>query len=122
MSKPLYPRRPLKTLALAVLLSVWCADAQPVSAQNPQLEDKRERLRGIVVNSVTHEPVGRALVHSRDNRFATMTDGEGRFEFTFAKAESDENKEEGSSWAIAAGSCATVCGVHLADPIEVQPR
>jgi hypothetical protein len=39
-------------------------------------------IRGTVVNSVTHEPIGRALVSSPDNRYATMTDTEGHFEFT----------------------------------------
>jgi hypothetical protein len=112
MSKPLYPRRPLKTLALTVLLSVWCAYARPIFAQNNQPEEKQDSLRGVVVNSVTREPIARALVFSPDNRFATMTDGEGRFEFTFAKAENDETKEEGSSSAIAAGSAANICGAN----------
>src|SRR5208337_3189707 len=39
---------------------------------------------GTVVNSVTREPIGRALVFSADNRFATLTDSEGHFEFTVA--------------------------------------
>jgi hypothetical protein len=110
MSKHLYPRRPLKTLALTVLLFAWCANAQPVSPQNTQPEEKQDSIRGVVVNSVTREPIGRALVHSPDNRFATMTDGEGHFEFSVAKAENDENKEAGSSSTIAAGSSANICG------------
>ena len=32
------------------------------------------------MNSVTHEPIGRAQVYSPDNRFATMTDDQGHFE------------------------------------------
>jgi hypothetical protein len=51
-----------------------------------------------VVNSVTHEPIGRALVYSPDNRFATMTDSEGHFEFTFAKTDND-NTNDGSGSA-----------------------
>jgi hypothetical protein len=96
MSKLLYPRRPLKTLTFTLLLFAWCANARPVSAQNPQAEDKQESLHGVVVNSVTHEPVGRALVFSGDNRFATFTDSEGRFEFTFPQADSDKNREDES--------------------------
>jgi hypothetical protein len=42
-----------------------------------------------VVNSVTHEPIGRALVYSLDNRFAMLTDGEGHFEFTLPEAATD---------------------------------
>jgi len=36
------------------------------------------------MNSVTHEPVARALVYSPDNRFATLTDDQGRFEFAIS--------------------------------------
>jgi len=45
---------------------------------------EKETIRGTVINSVTHEAVGRALVFSPDNRFATMTDSEGHFELTFS--------------------------------------
>ena len=58
-----------------VLVSVSAQEAQP---ETPQCES----VRGTVVNSVTREPIGRALVFSSDNRFATLTDSEGHFEFT----------------------------------------
>ena len=45
-------------------------------------------IHGIVTNSVTHEPIARALVSSPDNRFAALTNSEGRFEFTLPKADS----------------------------------
>jgi len=50
-------------------------------------------VRGVVINSVTHEPIGRALVSSPDHRFATLTDSEGRFEFVVTKPDTsnDEN-------------------------------
>jgi hypothetical protein len=48
--------------------------------------EKGDSIHGTVVNSVTHAPIPRALVSSPDNRFATMTDDEGRFEFTFPEA------------------------------------
>lgn len=38
-------------------------------------------IHGVVLNSVTHEPIARALVFSTDQRFAMLTDHEGRFEF-----------------------------------------
>jgi hypothetical protein len=44
----------------------------------------------VVINSVTHEPISRALVLSPDNSFATMTDDRGRFEFTFTPAEPEQ--------------------------------
>jgi hypothetical protein len=52
------------------------------------------RVRGTVVNSVTHEPIGKALVYSTDRRFATMTDGEGHFEFSFPAASPEEQSAE----------------------------
>ena len=45
-------------------------------------------IRGTVVNSLTHEPIGRALVYSPDNRFATMTDDRGHFQFNLVQPES----------------------------------
>jgi hypothetical protein len=46
-----------------------------------------ESVRGTVINSRTHEPIARALVYTPDNRYATMTDERGRFEFKFPMAE-----------------------------------
>jgi hypothetical protein len=61
------------------------AVAAHVSAQSPS--EAPDTIHGTVVNSVTREPIPRALVVSPDDRFATMTDGQGRFEFTLLKAE-----------------------------------
>src|SRR5580704_15436333 len=70
------------------------ATATHAHAQSTQPEEKpADSIRGIVINSVTREPIGRALVYSPDNRFATMTNSEGRFEFTLAQPEEgNENK------------------------------
>jgi hypothetical protein len=57
---------------LLLLGTVFPQDAPPPETQ---------KVRGTVVNSVTREPIGRALVYSSDNRFAAFTDSEGRFEF-----------------------------------------
>jgi hypothetical protein len=46
-----------------------------------------ESIGGIVINSVTREPIARALVYSPDARFATLTNSEGRFEFSLPKIE-----------------------------------
>ncbi|MBV9888471.1 MAG: hypothetical protein JO119_18160, partial [Acidobacteria bacterium] len=46
-------------------------------------------LRGTVVNSVTHQPIGRALVKSTDGRFATMTNDRGQFEMVFKEKKVD---------------------------------
>src|SRR6266702_7803844 len=46
-----------------------------------------ESVHGTVINSRTHEPIARALVYTPDNRYATMTDERGHFDFKFPTAE-----------------------------------
>jgi hypothetical protein len=58
---------------------VACLNGVPSSAQSTS--DDTNTIRGIVINSVTREPIDRAMVSSPDNRFATLTNSEGRFEF-----------------------------------------
>jgi hypothetical protein len=69
---------------------ICCGEFVPAFAQgNGSAGQSADVLRGTVVNSVTHEAIGRALVFSPDNRFATMTDERGHFEFTFARPEGE---------------------------------
>lgn len=77
---------------LMLFLAVWAigiqqASAQNASAQNPQPDDHSNIVRGTVVNAVTGQPIGHALVYSPDNRYAMFTDGEGHFEFTLPRQE-----------------------------------
>lgn len=65
-----------------LILSIGVLFSCQAFGQTPQSEETPEIVRGTVINSVTHAPVSRALVYSPDNRFATLTDGEGQFEFT----------------------------------------
>ncbi len=89
------------------------ATATPVHAQSTQAEEKpTDSIHGVVINSVTHEPIGRALVYSPDNRFATMTNSEGRFEFTLAQPEegNENNSVPANSTTMTqcvGGSCTT---------------
>jgi hypothetical protein len=62
------------------LLVTGSASGQGLEPQNPATET----IRGTVINKITNEPIGRALVFSPDNRFATMTDSQGNFEFTYS--------------------------------------
>jgi hypothetical protein len=77
----------LWTLAAGAAL-ICCGSARGLFAQTvaPGAE-QADRLRGTVVNGLTHEPIGRALVLSPDNRFATLTDERGRFEFALPRVE-----------------------------------
>ena len=74
------PRLRGPLVLFVVLLFIFGATS---GAQEPLSEQKGEPgvLKGIVINSVTRAPVSRALVHSLDNRFATLTDDQGRFVF-----------------------------------------
>lgn len=77
----------------ATILISAIALAGPASGQVPQSE-RPNSIHGIVINSATHEPVSRALVASPDNRFATLTDDQGRFEFTIPQNQSSPQAEE----------------------------
>jgi hypothetical protein len=73
--------------AIAFAVTLFSSTLPQVAAQHTTHTDPAEHIRGVVINSVTHEPVSRALVVSPDNSFAAMTDDRGRFEFTFTPAE-----------------------------------
>ena len=45
-------------------------------------DESSGNISGTVLNSITHEPIGRALVYSSDGRFATFTDDHGHFELS----------------------------------------
>lgn len=85
----------------ALLLSILLAGSGPCAefgfGQVPQSEKQSNVVRGTVVNAATHEPIGRALVYSPDNRFATLTDGEGHFEFTLPKVVGENEAGPSSS-------------------------
>jgi hypothetical protein len=91
--------RCLRALSFAVVLSCFFLMVKQAFGQGPPpANTETESIRGIVVNGVTHEAIGRALVFSPDNRFATMTDSEGHFEFTFpASSASGAGSEPGQS-------------------------
>ena len=71
--------------------------------QSSPSENQANVVRGTVVNAITNQPLGRAVVYSTDNRYATMTDGEGQFEFTMPKAEV-ENTGGSISFGLGQGS------------------
>lgn len=61
---------------VTVLLAICFLLVGAASAQTNEIE---VMVHGTVVNAVSHEPIGRALVHSTDNRFATLTNADGHF-------------------------------------------
>jgi hypothetical protein len=75
------------TRVTAVVAALYCCGAGRMSAQTTSAFTEVDRVRGVVINSITREPVSRAVVSSPDNAFATMTDDRGRFEFAFPRPE-----------------------------------
>ena len=71
------------------LLSLLLFAIVPVSSQDQGASSEAKAIRGTVINSVTQEPIPRALVTSTNERFATLTDSSGHFEFTIPKAQND---------------------------------
>ena len=85
---------------LLLSLAIACLSAALSAAQS--MSDDTDILRGIVINSVTHEPIARALVSSPDNRFATLTNSEGHFEFTLPKVNAAPEGGSGSTTPVSA--------------------
>ena len=86
---------------LATSCLVFSQQAQPES-------EATERIQGTVINQVTGEGIGRALVFSPDNRYATLTDGQGHFEFTVLKPE--ENSDANGTFVFGQRPAATMRG------------
>ncbi len=80
----------LRQLVLVLCVACLSRDHSPAQSTSAQNADS---IRGTVINSVTHKPIGRALVSSPDNRFATLTDSQGRFEFTLPKTETNLERD-----------------------------
>jgi hypothetical protein len=77
------PRTAICGAILAALFAILLTIASFASAQQP--EEQSTIIHGTVVNQITGDPVPRALVHSFDDRYATLTDGDGHFEFDLPK-------------------------------------
>ena len=69
------------------ILAFWALFSSSAEAQVTQgiaaQADTSSSVHGTVLNRLTHEPIGRALVFSPDQRHATLTDDRGHFEFKF---------------------------------------
>ena len=85
---------------LLFALAVTCLSAALSAAQSTSDKTDTDTIHGIVVNSVTHEPIARALVSSPDNRFAALTNSEGRFEFTLPKVDSAPQGDSDSNTPV----------------------
>jgi hypothetical protein len=86
-------RRPIswsRTALLTVILSsiLPCSFAQAQSAPGNDA-NASSSVHGTVLNRLTHQPIGRALVFSADLQYAALTDDRGHFDFKFSPSETD---------------------------------
>ncbi len=78
-----YVYQRLQSLAFALVVFMLMSSDLALT----QIQDNTtSTVHGTVINAVTRDPVGRALVYSPDDRYATLTDSEGHFEFELPKA------------------------------------
>jgi hypothetical protein len=89
--------RAMRVLCAGVLLAASAGSGRAVAQGLSAEEKETETIRGTVVNSVTHEPIGRALVYSLDNRFAMLCDAGGHFEFKIPRAKNEAVNGNGPS-------------------------
>jgi hypothetical protein len=82
--------------AIALAMTLFSTASLRLAAQNTTHTETTEHIRGVVINSVTHEPISHALVFSPDNSFAAMTDDRGRFEFTYTPAAPQQTGASGT--------------------------
>lgn len=88
--------RPVSRL---VLLSAWVV-AWSASVSLAQTE----KVTGTVIDSVTHQPIARAMVRSIDGQFAGFTDDRGHFEFEFKPPEPGGDGDQISAGSFAGGA------------------
>lgn len=111
-----------RPLVIVFGLALLTAGASTSSSHetNSRKKDDASIVRGTVLNSVTHAPVGRALVHSLDNRFATLTDDEGHFEFKAPRTENAPPQEGGSLSSEPVTTFFAASGSALGDQVAPQ--
>lgn len=109
-------------VCLAALLALVLLTAGAPASSSQEADSGRTGdsvvTRGTVLNSVTHAPVSRALVHSLDNRFATLTDDQGRFEIKVPRPDTSQPQVAGSNFFAAASGSAL--GTQLASQLTSQ--
>jgi hypothetical protein len=104
-SLSLIPRMLKNSCVVACVVALWLVapDGGAFAQQSSGVANEKTVLRGTVINSVTGQPIGRAVVHSSDNRFATMTNDRGRFEMVFKVKKIDVPNGSVSNGSTAGG-------------------
>jgi len=81
----------LTAFVFSTIISILPAQGRPFQSASSLV------IQGTVINAVTNDPVPRALVTTNDNRFATLSDANGRFEFAIPEPRAGATSESFSS-------------------------
>lgn len=88
-------------VTVLVLACLGLLDAGHLLAQSDTSDNSvKKTIQGTVVNSVTREPVSRALVFSADHRLATMADDQGHFELSLPQPAMSQGEQSDGGAAI----------------------
>jgi hypothetical protein len=117
--------RALSSFTLGITF-IFCASVAPVFAQGDggrsQQSQPSDVLRGTVLNGITHEPIGHALVLSSDNRFATMTDDRGHFEFALPPAAPEQTSQTSGTSGSSAGQTVAIATARIRQSTNNRPN
>src|SRR5262249_3692743 len=98
-----YPRH-YNSAFLASILLIAFLSCRSTGQTLSNVNQPSDVTGGVVINGVTHEPVGHALVVSGDSRLATMTDAQGHFDLALPDSGSDQPTDSaGPQSRVAAG-------------------
>jgi len=89
----------LRTVPFAFLLSsaLPFGSAQAQSTPGNAADVNQSSVHGTVLNRLTHQPIGRALVFTPDQQYGTLTDDRGHFEFRFPPPPESDTAENATS-------------------------
>ena len=99
-------------IGFCLILAFGCVASQ-ASAQDQSFDSGRVTIHGRVINALTQEPIGRALVYSSDKRFATLTDSEGYFELVVPGQSTSSQQADGGFFVGSLGVGLTGLSVNL---------
>jgi hypothetical protein len=85
-------------VAAWMVVLAWITHAGFANAQSTQADARNtgdaSSVHGTVLNGITHEPIGGALVYSFDQQYAALTDDFGHFEFKISPRKPNQNAEQ----------------------------
>src|SRR5664279_742898 len=91
-------------IASATLLFLMSGGMQSFAQPSQNGEASTVNISGTVMNSVTHEPIGHALVYTSDGVYAVFTDDHGHFELSTPETHMGSAAQSSNGSVIVSGS------------------